>query len=104
MLYERGNFDVGSYAGKRFLSGLTLLIPDNKSTEDTGNYLRDLGRHNRNFISSRIARMAAAVNSERLESRGLSHQRVTKTISKAEFNQKHYDRQASVFDSLPLAD
>ena len=94
-------WSVQSYAGRRYLWGLCCIIPDNKPVEDTGNYLRDLGRHGRNFISSRVSRMAAAINSMRLESRQLAHRRVTKTIFKAKFNQRKYTGKACVFCADP---
>ena len=90
MLFDRDCNRSRSRAGKRMLRALLYSPPDNKLVEDIHNYLRDLGRKNRNYIASRIARMSAAIHAGRIEARGLVHKRVIKSMFKAQFNQKRF--------------
>ena len=54
-----------------------MIPPDNKLVEDCHTYLRDLARHMRANVSSLSSRASAAVNSGRLEVRGIEHEPIT---------------------------
>ena len=84
-LFEKDRWSRDSVAGQSHLAALVDTVPDNKLVEDTHNYLRDLGRKSRRFISSRMTRMSAAMNAGRLESRGIGHRKVKKHTFKHKF-------------------
>jgi len=85
MLFERDGWKVGSIAGQNYIRALQMLLPDNKLVEDVHAYLRDLSREARSNVSSPLARTAAAIHSQRLESRGIKHNKVTQEEFRANF-------------------
>ena len=102
-LFEKDRWSRDSVAGQSHLAALVDTVPDNKLVEDTHNYLRDLGRTSRRFISSRMTRMSAAMNAGGLESRGIGHRKVKHHTFKQKFNQHRFKQRArKLFESKHL--
>ena len=90
--YERDKYKIASEAGKRHLSTLLYILPNNKIVGDAHQHLWDLQRRGRSVVSSKIYCSRACVNSSVLEERHVQHH----TITKEEFVRRWHERPQSV--------
>lgn len=85
LAFEKDSWSAASIAGRRVLGCMLKGLPDSKLVEDTHQHLRDLQRHNRSHVSSKVRRMMACVASNNLELRGIEHRKITKGEFAARF-------------------
>ena len=78
--YERGRWDRGNVAGRRQLATFVEIIPDEQSVETAHQHIRDLERTQRKYVSTRLRRSVAIMNSGVLEGRGIVHRTITKDL------------------------
>lgn len=77
LAFEAAGWRADAAAGLRILRCMVGGLPDSKLVEDTHQHLRDLGRANRNNVSSKTARSRACLVSNTLEERSVQHRRIT---------------------------
>ena len=76
--YQKDNFKASSKSGSRTLKTMIMVPPDEAIIEDEHQRIRDLQRHSRTFVSSKIQRARACIHSGILERRKLEHSKVLK--------------------------
>ena len=76
--YRKDNFKASSDSGSKTLKTMIMVPPDEAIIEDEHQRIRDLQRHSRTFVSSKIQRARACIHSGILERRKLEHSKVSK--------------------------
>jgi len=88
LAFEQDQWLASSGCGRRILSCMLQGMPDSKIIEDTHQHLRDLERKGRSYVSSRVCRHRACVDSKQLETRGIKHKVVDKQHFVSNFGNK----------------
>ena len=78
--FERDKWSISSKAGRRVLATMLIGLPDTVPVECGHQFIRDLERQNRTSMSTPTARTRAVVDSGILESSGVQHSKVDKTL------------------------
>ena len=97
MLFERSGWKSNDPSGNSYLNALLVKPPNNKIVEDIHLYIKELSRNNRSMKTSKRSRWGAAIQSGRLEHRGIPHAKVTQNFFRAHFGAPRFKKMPKDF-------